>query len=185
MSRLESALPSRSSPPPPVDFATVYAESAGLVWRSLRRLGVSERDVQDAAQEVFVVVHRKLSEFAGRSSLKTWVFGICLRVASDWRKRAHVRRETTLDEAPERTASGETPIAQIAQRQARQRLQQMLEQLDEEKRAVFVLFELEQFPMAEVAEAVGCPLQTAYARLYAARKKVEAMILEQQKEVRS
>jgi len=165
-----------AKPPPPPTFAAVYGSQATFVWRSMRRLGVPEADVEDAAQEVFVVIHRKLPEFAGRSALKTWVFGICLRVASDWRKRAHVKRETDLDEAPERTTSGETAMNAIARKQARAKLDQALETLDEDKRAVFVLFELEQVPMADVAEAVGCPLQTAYARLYAARKAIEAWI---------
>ena len=119
----------------------------------------------------------------GRSSLKTWIFGICLRVASDWRKKAHVRKETVLEDAPERTTSGETPIREVALRQARAKLDALLDRLDEDKRAVFVSFELEQLPMADIAEAVGVPLQTAYARLYAARRQVEAWVAEAGKEV--
>ncbi len=173
----------REAARPPPDFAAVYEGFATFVWRSMRRLGVPEADVEDAAQEAFVVIHRKLPEFAHRSALKTWVFGVCLRVAADWRKKAHLKRETVVEETPERATSGETPLRAIAQKQARAKLDLALTTLDEDKRAVFVLFELEQVPMAEVAEAVGCPLQTAYARLYAARKAVEAWILTQQKEV--
>ena len=168
----------------PLDFVAVYESSAASVLRSLRRLGVREADLEDAAQEVFVVVHRKLPEFAGRSSLKTWVFGICLRVASDWRARAHFKRETGPDEAPERTTSGETPTREIARKQARLKLAALLEQLDEDKRAVFVMFELEELPMAEVAQTVGVPVQTAYARLYAARKFIEGEVARTQ-EVRA
>jgi len=168
--------PVPSGPDSAPSFAQVYEDFASFVWRSMRRLGVPPGDVEDAAQEVFVVIHRKLPEFAGRSSLKTWCFGICLRVASDWRKKAHVRKETVLDEAPERTTSGETPIRGIAQQQARAKLHAMLEKLDEDKRTVFVLFDLEQVPMQEVADSVGVPLQTAYARLYAARKAIEAHV---------
>lgn len=166
-----------SSPP---DFASIYSGQAAFLWRSLRRLGVPEADVEDAAQEAFVVIHRKLPEFEGRSALKTWIFGICMRVASDWRKRAHIRREAPMEEAPERTTSGETPTRQIALKQARSLLDQALAGLDEDKRAVFVLFELEQTSMHDVAEAVGVPLQTAYARLYAARRFVEAWLAEHQ-----
>jgi RNA polymerase sigma-70 factor (ECF subfamily) len=155
------------------DFTALYQTHASFVWRTVRRLGVPEADVSDAAQEVFVVVHRKLGEFEGRSQMKTWLFGICRRVASDWRKRAHVTREAPIEEAPERTSSGETALRNIALKQARTRLDQALELLDEEKRSTFVLFELEQTPMSEVAEAMGVPLQTAYARLYAARKQLE------------
>jgi RNA polymerase sigma-70 factor (ECF subfamily) len=155
------------------DFTALYTTHASFVWRTVRRLGVPEADVSDAAQEVFVVVHRKLGDFEGRSQVKTWLFGICRRVASDWRRRAHVKREAPIEEAPERTSSGETAVRNIALTQARTRLDQALEQLDEEKRATFVLFELEEAPMSEVAEATGVPVQTAYARLYAARRQLE------------
>src|SRR4051812_1143348 len=81
-----------------VTVAEVFREHAPFVWRALRRLGVREADVEDACQEVFVVVHRRLADFEGRSSVRTWVYGICVRVASDWRKRAHVRREIVTDD---------------------------------------------------------------------------------------
>jgi RNA polymerase sigma-70 factor (ECF subfamily) len=153
-------------------FAELYAEYAAFAWRTLRRLGVREADVEDVTQEAFVVVHRKLPEFDGRSSVKTWLFGICLRVASDHRRRAHVRREESVEEVPDSATEPEQGKA-LEQRQARKVLDQILETLDEDKRTAFVLFELEQWPMADVAEAMGCPLQTAYARLYAARKLVQ------------
>lgn len=158
------------------DFRALYKEYSAFVWRSLRRLGVREADIEDAAQEVFVVVHRKMPEFAGKSSVKTWVFGICLKVASDWRKKAHIRRETDDSEVPERANSGELAVREIAHAQAREKLQKILNSLDEDKRAVFVLFELEQMPMADVARTLDCPVQTAYARLYAARKHVESQL---------
>ncbi|MFT3711494.1 MAG: sigma-70 family RNA polymerase sigma factor [Archangium sp.] len=161
---------------PPLNFAQVYEAHAATVWRALRRLGVREADLEDVAQEVFLVVHRKLTEFAGRSSVKTWVFGICLRVASAHRQRAHVKRETNLEEAGERANSGEHAVRTIALKQARVRLDEILEQLDEDKRTVFVLFELEQLSMPDIAELVGVPQQTAWARLYAARKFIEAAV---------
>lgn len=156
-----------------------------MVWRSLRRLGIREAEIADATQEVFVVIHRRLPEFAGRSSVKTWVYGICIRVASDWRKRAHVRHETDMAEAPERTHSGETAVRAVQQRQARAKLEALLEQLDDDKRTVFVLFELEQVSMQDIADTVGVPLQTAYARLYAARKQMERLVAEARKEALS
>lgn len=167
----------RAVPP----FAQLYADHAAMVWRSLRRLGVRDADVEDITQEAFVVVHRKLPEFDGRSSLKTWVFGICLKVASDYRRRAHIRREESVDEVPE-SSSPATQGDGLERAQARKVLDAILETLDEDKRTAFVLFELEQWPMAEVAEAMGCPLQTAYARLYAARKLVEQAAEQRRKE---
>src|SRR6185369_18089829 len=71
----------------------VFDEHARYVWRALRHLGIPEADVEDLCQEVFVVVQRKLAEFEGRSELRTWLYGICLRVAADHRRRAYVRRE--------------------------------------------------------------------------------------------
>ncbi len=164
-----------------LSFEKVYQDQASFVWRSLKRLGVRDADLEDVAQEAFVVVHRKLPEFEGRSSVKTWVFGICLRVASDYRKRAHVAREDIVDEVPDAAV----PAAQgevVARRQARALLDKVLDTLDADKRATFVMFELEQMPMAEIAEAMDVPLQTAYARLYAARKVVEQAVAAHGKE---
>ncbi len=153
------------------DLASVFRAHGPFVWRVLRKLGIPEADVPDLCQEVFVVVHRKLPEFEGRSSLTTWLYGICLRTASDHRRRARVRREEVTDRVPEGRESA--PQAKdLARRQARALLDAALEDLDEDKRAVFVLYEIEELTMAQVAEAVGCPLQTAYSRLYAAREVV-------------
>ena len=172
---MREGAPVPHSPPSTPTVAEVFRELAPFVWRALRRLGVAERDVDDACQEVFMVVHRKLAEFEGRSTVRTWVYGIAVRVASDYRKRGHVRREVPTDEMPD-NASKDDPHADAARSQARAKLDAILDGLDEDKRAVFVLYEIEQVTMAEVAEAVGCPLQTAYSRLHAARKIVEAAI---------
>lgn len=153
------------------EFRAIFREHAPFVWRALRRLGVAEADVEDVAQEVFLVVHRRLAEFEGRSRMSTWIYGICLRVASDHRRRAHVRRERPTDRPPERVGSAPQP-KELEQRQARALLDAALARLDEPKRAVFVLYEIEELPMKEVAEALGCPLQTAYSRLHAARDEL-------------
>ena len=165
-------------------FRQVYDEQAAFVWRSMRRLGVRDADLEDACQEVFVVVHRKLDEFAGRSAVRTWVFGICLRVAADHRKRAHVRREEPVAAVPDAGAPA-TQADGLERKQARALLDAILDELDEDQRAAFVLYELEQWPMAEVASALGCPLQTAYSRLHAARRHVEAAATRLGKELAS
>lgn len=153
----------------------VFDEHAGYVWRTFRHLGIPDADVEDLCQEVFVVVHRKLGEFEGRSSLKTWLYGICLRVASDHRRRAHVRNERAqADPAEHLAAEGE--LRPDARAEARTSLQALLAELDEDKRTVLVLYELEGLTMKEVAEVVGCPLQTAYSRLHAARERVLALV---------
>ena len=163
-----------SEPQNPVVFADVYVEHAPFVWRTMRRLGVRPGDVEDTCQEVFLVVHAKLSEFRG-GSMRAWLFAIAARVASDYRKRAFVRREATGDDVPD-VSVPEVQTAAIERTQALALLENILAGLDDDKRAVFMLFELEQMPMQEVAAAVGCPLQTAYTRLHAARDQVNAAI---------
>ena len=156
-------------------FEQIFVDHAPFAWRALRRLGVHEADVEDVCQEVFMVVHRRLADFEGRSSVRTWIYGICVRVAADYRKRAHRRHESTSAALPEQVAPEDQHEA-LEERQARALLDACVQALDDDKRAVFVLFELTELPMTEVAEAVGCPLQTAYARLYAARRQVEAAL---------
>ena len=156
-------------------LADIFRQYAPFAWRALRRLGVPEADVEDVCQEVFVVVHRKLGDFQGRSSLKTWIYGICARTASDYRRSGRVRREVVTDsppDAPHEAAQHDV----VALKQARATLDRILDQLDDDKRSVFVLYEIEELTMAEVAEALSCPLQTAYSRLHAARKVVESAV---------
>jgi RNA polymerase sigma-70 factor (ECF subfamily) len=159
---------------PAISFADVYAANARYVWQSLRRLGVAPADLEDVCQDVFVVIHRKLGGFDGRSQLRTWIYGIALRCASAYR-RSRARREVPTPELEAQRVEA-TQIDSVEQRNARAVLDSVLDALDEDKRAVFVLYELEELPMSEVAEAVGCPLQTAYSRLHAARQKVEREI---------
>ncbi|XXU61304.1 sigma-70 family RNA polymerase sigma factor [Sorangium sp. So ce1078] len=161
-----------ASPSGGATFRQLFEEYAPFVWRALRHMGVPDREVPDLCQEVFLVVHRKLGEFDGRSSLRTWIYGICFRTASEHRRRAHVRREEMTESIPDEGMPPPQP-EELLRKQARELLQRALSSLDEEKRAVLVLFELEGLPMTEVAEVVGCPLSTAYSRLYAARKHCE------------
>lgn len=171
------ALPAPSSRegtslPMDLDFSDVFERTAPFVWRALRRLGVREADVPDVCQEVFVVVHRRLADFDGSSALRTWIYGICLRTASQYRRRAPQLREVPEADAHEQAVLPEQEDS-LERRRARDRLDVALQRLDDDKRAVFVLYELEELPMKEVAAALGCPLQTAYSRLHGARREVE------------
>jgi RNA polymerase sigma-70 factor (ECF subfamily) len=162
-----------------VTFAEVFAAHAGYVLGLLGRLGVASADVEDVAQDVFVVIHQKLPEFAGRSSLKTWVCGICLRKASDYRRRAHRRRERLAADPAERERAAGDPEDATLQREDVQLLQAALAALPEPLLQVFVLYELEELPMADVARAVGCPRFTGYTRLRAARQAIRAFLAQQ------
>ena len=128
----------------------IYEEHFDFVWRSLRRLGVPLSAVDDATQDVFVVVHRRLSEFEGKSRLRTWLFSIALNVAQHYR-RALARRPqqlgAELDEESVDVGSA-SPQDETLRAEAARLVQSLLESLDDEKRAVLVLAHLEQMPAA-------------------------------------
>ncbi len=152
----------------------VYDAHWEFVWRALRAHGVREADLEDQTHEVFLVVQRKLSEFEGRSRITTWLFSIAARVASDWRRRAHVRRErpseVPADEVPSGDASGEDVVAR---RQARAALEWILDEMSAEQRVVFSLFELDGLSAEEIAPLVGASPNTVYSRLRLARRHFE------------
>ncbi len=156
-----------------LDFRRVFERYGRYVWRLLRRMGVPEADVPDVAQEVFMIVRRKLHQVHSPASLRGFVYGIAVREASDHRRSARVRRErVTL--APPDPGIDAPQEDDLERARARMILHEALGRLDENKRVVFVLYELEELGMREIAEVVGCPLQTAYSRLHAARKSVIA-----------
>ena len=167
----------------PPEFERVFAEQASFVWRVLVRHGVSERELEDVCQEVFLVVFKALPQFEGRSSLRTWIYGICRRVASNHRNLAVHRRETphgsvpepTLEAAPLVAGEGEAFDA-LARKQSLALLEALLTRLPDEQREVFVLYEIEELSMREVAEALECSQNTAFSRLYAAREALAAAV---------
>jgi RNA polymerase sigma-70 factor (ECF subfamily) len=139
------------------------------VWRVLGHLGLSEADVSDASQEVFLIVLRRLPTFERRSSLRTWIYGICRNVAQ--RTRIRRQRETTLDELDEPRTSA-TQDSDLWLKQAHAELVTALATLDSDQRTVFILYEIEGCPMDEIAASVGAPTTTCYSRLQSARQKV-------------
>jgi RNA polymerase sigma-70 factor, ECF subfamily len=159
----------RRSAPSETNFPAIFEQYAPFVLRVMRHLGVPAKDLPDLSQEVFVAVFRGLPGFAGRSALRTWIYGISVRVASNHRRRAHVRRERPVSELPEQVSPAVQDEA-LEARRGHPALRHLLDALDDDKREVFVLYELEEMPMKEVAEVCGCPLQTAYSRLHAARR---------------
>jgi len=147
-------------------FRAVYDEHFDFVWRSLRRLGIPTADVSDAVQEVFLVVHRKLHEFEGRARLSTWLYRICLRVASDRRRRAYVRREEPSDiERLDTTDFGRNSEQKMVEDEELALLEAALGSLSFEQRAVFSLFELERMSCESIASILEIPLGTVYSRL--------------------
>jgi len=136
-------------------------------------LGVPEADTADGCQDVFVVLHRRWAALEQKDSLRAWVYGVCVRIAADRRRSARARRELLHEALPDVPILADQDL-EVERNRRRAWLVASLDGLGADKRAVFVLYELEELTMTEVAEAVGCPLQTAYSRLYAARRDVAA-----------
>jgi RNA polymerase sigma-70 factor, ECF subfamily len=170
----------RTAPPKPdglqvPTFDAVYDDYFDFVWSSLRRLGVAESALDDAAQDVFLVVHRRLGEFEGRSTLRTWLFGVALRTARHHRRSAGRRAADPLPDGlcdPEAMGPEDATVRANAVRL----LYAMLDSLEEDRRTVFVMMDLEQMSAPEVSEALGVNLNTVYSRHRAARRDFEAAL---------
>lgn len=165
------------SPHPPVAlsareadeaFADLYREHAAFVWRCLRGLGVAAPQLEDAAQDVFVVVHQRLPSFQRESTVRTWIFGIVRRIAYRYRRTAKRKGgAASLEQEP--AAAGPGPLEHLQDEQAAAFVDEFSSQLERRKREVFVLGVLEGLSVPEIAEALGVPLNTAYTRLRRAR----------------
>ena len=165
--------------PPALDVVAVYDAHADFVWRELQRLGVRESDLDDVFQEVFLVVHKRLSSFNGTSLLVTWLHGICVRVVAGYRRRAWFRRETPTESTPEgrEAPTVDAPDELYAIRQARGLLARVLASMDTDKRDVFVMYEIDELTGDEMASILGVPIGTVWSRLSAARKQFQAKLL--------
>jgi RNA polymerase sigma-70 factor (ECF subfamily) len=156
-------------------FDHVYAETFPAVWRTARRLGVVESAVDDVVQEVYVTVYRRLEQFEGRSSLKTWVFGILLHVVNNYRrsrrrKGAGQATAAAVEDPALLIDENLDPMEQVSRAEAGRIVRELLSELDEDKAAVFVLAELEGLSVPEIAQATSSNVNTVYSRLRAARK---------------
>jgi RNA polymerase sigma-70 factor (ECF subfamily) len=149
----------------------VFAAHLGYVWRIARALGVPADDADDVAQEVFLVVLRRLHTFRRTGSLRGWLFGITRNVVFR-HQRAHVRRERRLSGLLPPAPACE-PETSLELRQAAALMQEFLDQLDVDKRIAFLLADIEGMTAAEIAEALEIPLGTVFSRVRAARLKLE------------
>src|SRR4051812_10966558 len=151
-------------------------ESFDFIWRSLRRFGLSDDRADDAAQQVFIIASRKL-DIIRPDSERSFLFGTAMRVASDMRRSAVSRREIAhADPAADLADTSSTPEELIDQRRARETLDTVLDAMDEDLRTVFVLFELEEMPTAEIASLLAIPPGTVASRLRRAREEFEVQI---------
>jgi RNA polymerase sigma-70 factor (ECF subfamily) len=172
---VSSPLPASLPVPAEADgFAAFYREHHAFVWRNARRLGCDDEWVDDAVHEVFLVAARRLREFAGDSSLRTWLFAILFRVVQRMQRdraryRARIRRYSEV-------RAGDSAASVEERSEAAEYLRHLLSRLDEQKRVVVILIELEGMTSAEVGRALEIPQGTVDSRLRAARRQLEKMM---------
>lgn len=154
----------------------LYVEHVAMVWSGLRKLGVPEASIEDAVQDVFLVAHRRLGDFEGRSSIKTWLYGILLRVAKDYR-RAQSRQAQRVDRLAEIVSvnpdSPQLPIREAERREANQVLHAILAELDESCREILLLVDIEEFSVREAAAVLHLHIRACQRRLRVARATFE------------
>lgn len=150
-----------------------FEAHGAFVCRSLRHLGVPEADLDDLLQEVFLVVSKRLDDYEERGRARSWLYSICSRVASSQRRKVRRRRET---EPVAESAAEPLQLEAVQDRQSLELGWRLLQELPAQQREVFVLYEVEDMPMAEIAQALDCPLQTVYSRLYKARERILAQV---------
>jgi RNA polymerase sigma-70 factor (ECF subfamily) len=168
----------RRLPAAPPAFADVYQETFAFVWRTARRLGVMDSAVDDVAQEVFVTVYRRLDQFEGRCSIKTWVFSILMGIVRNYRRSR--RRKGAAEPISAAVVDpeiledrGADPLEQASRAQAGRLVHKLLDEMAEDKAIVFVLAELEGLTVPEISELVGANVNTVYSRLRASRKEFD------------
>lgn len=151
--------------------AALYRAHAGFVANFLAKLGVPVQEVEDALQDVFLVVHRRGGFTPGPAKATTWLAEIALRVASD-RRRARGRRGSMpdTDHVERAGAAATTPESHAELNESLAWVDRALGAIDLEHRAVFVLFELEGESCADIASGLGIPVGTVHSRLHAARR---------------
>jgi RNA polymerase sigma-70 factor (ECF subfamily) len=153
----------------PLRLREAYEQHGAFVCRSLRYLGVREADLDDLLQEVFLVVSKRLNDYEERGRTRAWLYSICTRVVSTYRRSQKRRRE---HESLGEQAVAARQLDHVEDREALALGWELLQQLPEQQREVFLLYEVEDMPMSEIAQALSTPLQTVYSRLYKARERI-------------
>jgi len=172
--RSSDADPRLEEPVAALKFEDVYRTHFRLVWRNLVRFGVREADLMDVTQNVFMVVHRKLSGFESRAPLTTWLFTVCRLAAKDYLLSARIRREVVVDvnEFPWPGANAKTQLEHVDSQEVLRWFDSILQRLPEKIRAVFVLFALEEMSGNEIASFLEIPIGTVRSRLRLARARI-------------
>jgi len=175
----ETPAPSHAPDPSEIPpFKVVYQEYFDFVWTSARRLGIQPSGMDDLIQEVFLVVHSKLHTVAKRESLRSWIYSVVRRTASNHRRarRTHADASSGPPGDGEALSREPTPLENTERNAGFQLLMSLLDQLEEPKREIFALVDVEDLSVPEAAEVLGIPLNTAYSRLRVARQNFEAAL---------
>lgn len=151
------------------DFRVLFRAHFRFVCVTLRRLGVRDGDVEDVAQEVFLVVHKKLDTYDTERPIKLWLFAFCLRTASDYRRLARHHRLVHQDSDTTLAHAGPLPDDQLAAEESRRLVLTALDSVDPDRRAVFVMHDLNEVSASDIAEMLSIPVNTVYSRIRLAR----------------
>lgn len=164
---------------PTTIFEQIYEQYAGFVWRNARRLGVPSSGAEDVVQDVFIVVQRRLPDFDGRTAIQSWIFGILVRVVGHYR-RSYQRKDArcvSLEQGAgyhdSSLAEARSPSEQAENAERIRLLERLLGQLDEGKRTLLILSELEGWTLREIAEHLGSNTNTVHSRLRAAKRALD------------
>jgi RNA polymerase sigma-70 factor (ECF subfamily) len=164
--------------PEQLTFEAVYSEHFAFAWRTARALGVPSALIDDAVQEVFIVINRRLCDYRPTASVRSWVFGVVRRVAKDFR-RSDKRRGRMVEVNDEHLGSSiGNPYTAATHSQALRIVEDFADTLDDERRELFVLSELERMPTPEVASALDLNINTVYSRLKALRQNLSVFVTE-------
>jgi RNA polymerase sigma-70 factor, ECF subfamily len=166
----------RKGSEPSPDFRSIYESEVNYVWVSLCRLGVRERDLEDLTHDVFAKFFQNYAVYDESRPLRPWLFGICARIAWDYRELARNRLETPKPpiERPDPRAG---PEEEVSAREDRALVLRALEELTMERRMILVMHDLNGHSMPEIAKVLAHPLNTLYSRLRMARADFLAALL--------
>lgn len=167
-----SATRANDDDPPTLD--ALYRDHADFVWRTIRRLGVDDEAAEDVVQEVFIVVRRRLPDYEGRGSARSWLFAIARGVTANWR-RSRDRTERRLRLVPTPTPAG-TPEDDLGRVRTARRVRDVLGQLEPKQRLVFELVDIEGMSGREVAEGLRVSVNTVHSRLRLARRRFRKLM---------
>jgi RNA polymerase sigma-70 factor (ECF subfamily) len=173
---LEQVSPAAASATVPL-FQAVYAQYFDFVWASARRLGVDPSAIDDVVQEIFIAIHGSLHTVQRPDALKSWIYSVTRRTVSNHHRALRARGGKANTVIDDQLASHQPTPFEVTQKNSDlQLLANLLLEIEEPKREVFALVEIEEMTVPEVAEALEIPMNTAYSRLRAARVAFEAAV---------